>query len=126
VTLAEIVKSAVPARGYNRRHGMTAHPATKTFQALRIVVNNELENLQPLLVAACAAVKVGGRVAVISFHSGEDRIVKLFFKEKAGRSKDDVPIYRVVTKKPIAATAAEARENPPSRSAKLRVIERVG
>ena len=93
------------------------HPATRVFQALRIYVNNELENLQLGLDVATKALKPGGRMAVISFHSLEDRIVKWFLREQ--------PTLHVVTKKPVTPTDEEISENPRARSAKLRVAEKV-
>ena len=113
--LAEIVERAVP-KGFYRR----IHPATKTFQAIRIEVNRELEHLKEALLKIPNLLKVGGRVAVISFHSLEDRIVKHTFRhfEKEG-------LLKVLTKKPITPSEEEIRKNPPSRSAKLRAAERV-
>lgn len=96
------------------------HPATRTFQALRIAVNNELENLQRLLEVAPEILRQGGKVAIISFHSLEDRLVKNDF-----RTKKDMGIYRLLTKKPIVATAEEVKQNARSRSAKLRIAERL-
>jgi 16S rRNA (cytosine1402-N4)-methyltransferase len=95
------------------------HPATKTFQAIRIWVNRELDDLKALLDAAPNVLKPGGRLVVISFHSLEDRIVKDALRDgaKAG-------IYRVLTKKPVEATEEEIDRNPRSRSAKLRAAER--
>ncbi len=114
--LVEVVRDAVPA-AYRRGR---LNPATKTFQALRIAVNDELGALQSGLEAAWSALSCGGRVAVISFHSIEDRAVKRYFAGlvKAG---EGVLVY----KKPLTASAAEIKANPPSRSAKLRVIEKV-
>jgi len=112
--LAEIVKSAVPP--FARRGKI--HPATKTFQALRIAVNDELNALREGLKKGYARLSAGGRMAVISFHSLEDRIVKDFYKEKAAEGG------RILTKKPIAPTEQEKAENPRSRSAKLRTIEK--
>ena len=111
------------------------HPATKTFQALRIAVNRELEVLEKGLAAAVHVLKPGGRLAVISFHSLEDRIVKHFIRQEqkgcicppeypacvCGRT----PTLKAVNNKPIEATPEEARRNPRSRSAKLRVAERI-
>lgn len=94
------------------------HPATKVFQALRIAVNDELGVLERVLPQALEMLSPGGRLAVISFHSLEDSIVKHFFKARAG---DDVTI---VTKKPVTASEEELKENPRSRSAKLRVAEK--
>jgi 16S rRNA (cytosine1402-N4)-methyltransferase len=98
------------------------HPATRVFQALRIAVNNELENLKRGLAGAVNVLKPGGRVAVISFHSLEDRIVKWFFIEQ---SRSEAPALRPVTKKPITATEDEVNANPRARSAKLRVAEKL-
>ena len=112
--LAEIVKMSVPA--FYRR-GKT-HPATKTFQALRIAVNDELKALEEGLSRSIEHLNPGGRLAVISFHSLEDRIVKNFFKEL------DKKKGKILTKKPIKPSAQEIAENPRSRSAKLRVFEK--
>jgi 16S rRNA (cytosine1402-N4)-methyltransferase len=98
------------------RHGKI-HPATRTFQALRIAVNHELENLETVLPQLAEVVGQGGRVAIITFHSLEDRIVKNFFKQNMQ--------WRNLTKHPIQATYQQTRENPRARSAKLRVAERV-
>ena len=95
------------------------HPATKVFQALRIEVNHELEVLKQALPQAVEALAPQGRLAVISFHSLEDRIVKQYFQKIAGSH------IKVITKKPVVATDAEARENPRARSAKLRVVEKL-
>ena len=93
------------------------HPATRVFQALRIYVNGELENLKRGLVAGTHVLKAGGRIAVISFHSLEDRIVKHYFRE--------TPSLRVITRKPVTATQEEIDQNPRARSAKLRVAEKI-
>ncbi|MFP4377669.1 MAG: 16S rRNA (cytosine(1402)-N(4))-methyltransferase RsmH [Spirochaetales bacterium] len=117
-TTGELEKSiwrAVPA---SYRHGRI-HPATRTFQALRIAVNDELSRVERALPAAANKLAPGGRLGVISFHSLEDRIVKHTFRSLAERDE-----FRVVTKKPIIPTEDEQRENPASRSAKLRVLER--
>jgi len=95
------------------------HPATRTFQALRIAVNNELENLKSLLTSAPALLKEGGRIAVISYHSLEDGLVKSDFKENERQG-----IYKIITKKPIVPTRDEVTKNPRARSAKLRIAER--
>jgi 16S rRNA (cytosine1402-N4)-methyltransferase len=116
--LAEVISAAArPMNSEQRR----IHPATRTFQALRIFVNRELEDLQALLEAAPRILKPGGRVVVISFHSLEDRIVKDAFRESANKDKH----YRVLTKKPVTATELESDRNPRARSAKLRAAERV-
>jgi 16S rRNA (cytosine1402-N4)-methyltransferase len=96
------------------------HPATRTFQALRIFVNHELDDLKALLEAAPRVLKPGGRLVVISFHSLEDRIVKDALREGA---KDKQ--FRLLTKKPVVASEDEIDRNPRSRSAKMRAAERV-
>ena len=95
------------------------HPATKVFQALRIEVNHELENLKKALPQAVEILASGGRLAVITFHSLEDRIVKQYFKSIENRS------IKLINKKPIIASEAELETNPRARSAKLRVIEKI-
>ncbi len=95
------------------------HPATKVFQALRIAVNHELEVLEQALPQAVAALGSGGRLAVISFHSLEDRIVKHFFQSLSSKE------FKIITKKPLVASDEELAKNAPSRSAKLRVIEKI-
>jgi 16S rRNA (cytosine1402-N4)-methyltransferase len=116
--LAEIVSAAArPMNQAERR----IHPATRTFQALRIFVNRELDDLKALLEAAPQILKPGGRVVVISFHSLEDRIVKDAFRE--GNIKDKH--FRILTKKPVVASEEESDRNPRARSAKLRAAERV-
>ncbi|MFA7310177.1 MAG: 16S rRNA (cytosine(1402)-N(4))-methyltransferase RsmH, partial [Candidatus Paceibacterota bacterium] len=113
--LAEVVRSSVPAA---YRFGRI-HPATKTFQALRIAVNDELGALSEGLNAAWELLNPGGRIAVISFHSIEDRIVKRQFVAWAA-SENGIRI----TKKPIVAGEEELRTNPRARSAKLRVVQK--
>lgn len=107
--LVKIIHGAVP-KWYHRKK---VHPATKTFQALRIAVNNELKNIKEALPQVVEILEPKGRVAVISFHSLEDRIVKNFFKTH--------PYLSMVTKKPITPSYLEQKTNPRSRSAKLRV-----
>lgn len=114
VELAEIVKGAVPM-GY--RHGRI-HPATKTFQALRIAVNDELDALKDFLETASQVIREGGRIAVITFHSIEDRIVKRTFKDM-----ESAQMGAILTKKPIAPSPEEIKENPRARSAKLRIFQ---
>jgi len=116
--LAEIVNSALRTRGKGRKSRI--NPATRTFQALRIAVNDELGQLANLLAAAGRVLKVGGQIAVISFHSLEDRLVKHNFRaeQQAGR-------YEILTRKPITAGQCERQENPRCRSAKLRVARKV-
>lgn len=104
------------------QRGRRIHPATRVFQALRIAVNRELEQLEQGVAAAVAVLKPGGRVAVISFHSLEDRIVKWFFRGEAGR---ETPTLRIVTKKPVIPGDEEMNANPRARSAKLRVAEKI-
>ncbi|MEN9913058.1 MAG: S-adenosyl-methyltransferase MraW [Candidatus Parcubacteria bacterium] len=112
--LAEIISSSVP--GFYKRGKI--HPATRTFQALRIAVNDELNALKEGLDKGYTALTTGGRMAIISFHSLEDRIVKDFYKKKA--------LYgsKILTKKPLVASDQERAENPRSRSAKLRILEK--
>ncbi len=114
--LAELIRSAYPGM---LRFGRI-HPATKTFQALRIAVNDELTALNETLPEAISLLKVGGRLAVISYHSLEDRIVKQYFKKQ-----EEEGVVRIMTKKPIVPEENETRDNPRSRSAKLRIIERI-
>jgi len=131
LTLSEIIRKAVPpAYRYGR-----IHPATRTFQALRIAVNEELELLEAALPLAFECLSTGGRMGVISFHSLEDRIVKRFFRErnKSCTCPPESPICQcggrrqaiLLNRKPITATEAEIRENPASRSARLRVLEKI-
>jgi len=116
--LADVISAAArPMNQAERR----IHPATRTFQALRIFVNRELDDLKALLEAAPRILKPGGRVVVISFHSLEDRIVKDAFREGAIKDK----YYRILTKKPVTASEEEQDRNPRARSAKLRAAERV-
>jgi len=127
--LVAVIERASPRRGDR------VHPATQTFQALRIAVNDELASVQEMLPQAVAGLKSGGRCAVISFHSLEDRIVKDFFREQ---SKELVnPLYeriyeierkavvKIINKKPILPSEEEIKDNPRARSAKLRVVEKV-
>ena len=113
--LAQIVRRAVPSRGYQR-----IDPATRTFQALRIWVNRELEGLEQFLSAAARRLGAGARLAVISFHSLEDRIVKHAFRAL----QQGEAALRILTKRPIAPGDEEVARNPRARSAKLRAIER--
>lgn len=113
--LVEIIKSAVPM-GYRKGR---IHFATKTFQAIRIAVNDEIEALKEGLVEVFKKLARGGRMAVISFHSGEDRIIKNFFKDKKAAGGG-----HIATKKPITASEEELAQNPRARSAKLRIFEK--
>jgi 16S rRNA (cytosine1402-N4)-methyltransferase len=116
--LADVVSAAArPMNQAERR----IHPATRTFQALRIFVNRELDDLRDLLKAAPQLLKPGGRVVIISFHSLEDRIVKDAFRDGVKQGH-----YRLLTKKPVTASEEEIDRNPRSRSAKLRAAERIG
>jgi 16S rRNA (cytosine1402-N4)-methyltransferase len=115
--LVEVVSAA--ARSMNQKHERI-HPATRTFQALRIFVNRELDDLKALLEAAPGVLKPGGRLVVISFHSLEDRIVKDAMREGA---KDEY--FRLLTKKPVTASEDEIDRNPRSRSAKMRAAEKL-
>ena len=115
--LADVISAAArPMNSEERR----IHPATRTFQALRIFVNRELDDLRALLDAAPRILKPGGRVVVISFHSLEDRIVKDAFRDGAKQGS-----FSLLTKKPVTATEGESDRNPRARSAKLRAAERV-
>ena len=113
--LARIISAEAPSM-----KGEKIHPATRTFQALRIRVNNELGEIESLLKSAPSLLKPGGRLVLISFHSLEDRLVKDAFRE-AGRSK----VFEVLTKKPVVAGRQEEMRNPRSRSAKLRAAQKV-
>ncbi|MDA3899835.1 MAG: 16S rRNA (cytosine(1402)-N(4))-methyltransferase RsmH [Spirochaetes bacterium] len=130
--LSRIVLRARPAGG-KKRGGV--HPATKTFQALRIYINNELDSIQESLKESWKFCREGGRVLAISFHSLEDRIAKNTFRSLAkGCYCDDphycmcdrIPRVAIITKKPLVPTEQEIQENGRSRSAKLRICERVG
>jgi 16S rRNA (cytosine1402-N4)-methyltransferase len=114
--LADAVRRASPRRGYTR-----IDPATRTFQAIRIWVNQELEGLDAFLGAAARRLAPGGRLAVIAFHSLEDRVVKHTLRALQAESDGE---WRVRTKRPLVPTDDETERNPRSRSAKLRVAER--
>lgn len=129
--LVDIIKEAIPAPA--RRKG--GHPAKRVFQAIRIAVNDELGAIEDSLHQALSLIGVGGRIAVISFQSLEDRIVKVMFKEASTASEDipkNLPVlpeqieaeYRLITRKPIYPDEAELAHNSRAQSAKLRVIER--
>jgi 16S rRNA (cytosine1402-N4)-methyltransferase len=129
--LAELVAGAIPRKAWPRK----IHPATRTFQALRIAVNDELGALAAWLEALPAVVAPGGRAAAISFHSLEDRMVKEKFRAlaKACTCPPDLPVcacnakasFAPVTKKPVVASEAEVAANPRARSAKLRAVEKL-
>ena len=129
--LAELIRSASPP---DYRRGRI-HPATRTFQALRIAVNGELARLDAVLANALRVLKPGGRMAVITFHSLEDRMVKQFFRsmDKACICPPEQPIcncngrriVEILTKKPVFPTEQEVNQNAPSRSSKLRVVKKI-
>ena len=129
--LSDLIKSAMPAAAREGGH----HPAKRSFQAIRIEVNGELDAIVPALRAAMARLNKGGRLAVITFHSLEDRIVKQAFAEMAQGCTcpkslpicvcGNKPTAKVITRKPILPSATELEENPRSRSAKLRVAEKL-
>lgn len=130
--LADLVARTIPRAAWPNH----IHPATRTFQALRIAVNGELEALQAALPQAVAALRPGGRLGVLAFHSLEDRIVKRFFQQEArgctcppklpqcacGRQ----PTLNILTRKPVGPAASEVQDNPRSRSARLRVGAKLG
>ncbi len=125
---ADLVAGVIPRRG-------RTHPATRVFMALRLAVNRELDVLTGVLAEITQQLAPGGRLAVISFHSGEDRIVKSFMKERAiewhDRPEWPAPrrnpqhLFKLITTRPLSASAAEQKANPRARSAKLRVAERL-
>jgi 16S rRNA (cytosine1402-N4)-methyltransferase len=126
--LADIVAGAVGGRREK------IHPATRTFQALRIAVNGELDAVKTVLPMAVSLLKPGGRLAAISFHSLEDRIVKDYFRSQTRGPQYDpaqpapahfVPVLKVVTRKPVTASADEIARNPRARSAKLRIVAKL-
>ncbi|MFL0269615.1 16S rRNA (cytosine(1402)-N(4))-methyltransferase RsmH [Candidatus Clostridium radicumherbarum] len=129
--LVDIIKAAIPAKA--RREG--PHPAKRTFQAIRIEVNKELEILDKAIEGSINKLKKGGRLAIITFHSLEDRIVKNKFKDLADPCKcpkefpvcicGKVPTIKIISKKPIEPSMEEVEENPRSRSAKLRIAEKI-
>ena len=133
-TTLQLAETIVGAKGGRRGR---IHPATQVFQALRIAVNDEVGALERALIAARDLLRPGGRLAVISFHSLEDRAVKLFFRREASATEPDmlprsvpvqplarVPVLRILTPRPVAPTPAEVAANPRARSAKLRVAEK--
>ncbi|MFQ5960480.1 MAG: 16S rRNA (cytosine(1402)-N(4))-methyltransferase RsmH [Candidatus Methylomirabilales bacterium] len=116
--LAAVVARAIPRRFWPRR----IHPATRTFQAIRIAVNQELEGLEEALEGAIGLLKPGGRIGVIAFHSLEDRVVKHLFRRLAAPGA--VPGVTIVTRRPVTPSPEERAQNPRARSAKLRAAER--
>ena len=129
--LVDIIKGAVPKAKWDER----IHPATRTFQALRIAANTELESLEQGMRAALDLLKPGGRGVIISFHSLEDRIVKHIFREYVGGCTcprqlpvcvcGNQPRVKILTSRPVLATDTETDENPRARSAKLRAVEKL-
>jgi 16S rRNA (cytosine1402-N4)-methyltransferase len=134
-TTGQLVEVVAAAAGKPNRGISGLHPATRTFQALRIAVNRELEQLEAALPDLMEALEPGGRIAVITFHSLEDRLVKRAFRKASGKPGKDEPShpllpetsvsFRDLTPKPVRPEPEEIAENPRSRSAKLRVLERV-
>jgi 16S rRNA (cytosine1402-N4)-methyltransferase len=129
--LADVVRSCVPRSPKDK-----IDQATRTFQALRIAVNDELGELERALASAENILKPGGRMVVVSFHSLEDGLVKAFFREKSGGNarankylphteSDEKPVYELLTRKALTASEKELSENPRSRSAKLRAVKKV-
>lgn len=129
--LVDVIKAAIPAKA--RREG--PHPAKRTFQAIRIEVNKELEIIEKTIRDGVEKLNVGGRMAIITFHSLEDRIVKTVYKNLANPCTcpssfpvcvcNKKPIVKIITRKPIEASKEELDYNPRSRSAKLRIIEKI-
>jgi 16S rRNA (cytosine1402-N4)-methyltransferase len=119
--LAAIITQVIPPSARPLR----IHPATRTFQAVRIAVNQELSRLEESLGVAIACLRPGGRLCVLAYHSLEDRIVKRTFQAYATPQENTLPRVHVLTRKPITCTLAERQINPRARSAKLRVLERV-
>lgn len=129
--LAAVVASAMPAKLRRQK----IHPATRTFQAIRIAVNSELDSIKPAIDSAVSVLNNGGRIAVISFHSLEDRIIKNEFRDLTGTCicPKDIPVcicrrepkLKILTKKAVIPSAREMEDNPRSRSAKLRVAEKI-
>ena len=127
--LVAVIEKASPRRGDRM------HPATQTFQALRIAVNDELAAVEKTLPQAVSALRSGGRCAIISFHSLEDRIVKEYFREQSKElvnppyeriyEEERKAVVKGITKKPIVASDEEIKDNPRARSAKLRVVEKI-
>lgn len=127
--LADVIADNMP-----NRYKLKIHPATRIFQALRIAVNDELGTIEKTLPIAIDMLKSGGRLAVISFHSLEDRIVKQVFKEASreviappgmASIEEKIPTVKLITRKPVIPSSAEIEANPRSRSSKLRVIEKI-
>jgi 16S rRNA (cytosine1402-N4)-methyltransferase len=131
--LAAAVLEAIPKKFQEKR----IHPATRTFQAIRIAVNRELDDLQPAFEAMAGCLKVGGVICVLAYHSLEDRAVKHAFRSLSQRAREPVgvgapaertdrPVLEILTPKPLEPSEAEIQDNPRARSAKLRAARRVG
>jgi 16S rRNA (cytosine1402-N4)-methyltransferase len=131
--LAAAVLEAIPKKFQEKR----IHPATRTFQAIRIAVNRELDNLQPAFEAMAGCLRVGGTICVLAYHSLEDRAVKHAFRKLSQRARapvgagaptppSDRPVLEILTPKPLEPSEAEIQNNPRARSAKLRAARRVG
>ena len=116
--LSDIVLRAIPPRF--RKFHYRIHPATRTFQAVRIAVNRELEVLEQVLTRTIPLVRPGGRICVIAFHSLEDRVVKWAFRKAAGEG-----MVKILTPKPLTPAESEAQANPSSRSSKFRAVEKI-
>ena len=129
--LSELIKSAIPSAARNGGH----HPAKRSFQAIRIEVNGELDVIAPTIETVCGVMNSGGRMAIITFHSLEDRAVKQAYQKLAEgcTCPKDFPVcvcgnrpkIKIITKKPIVPSETELEENPRSRSAKLRIAEKI-
>ena len=131
IELSELIKSAIPSAARNGGH----HPAKRSFQAIRIEVNGELDVIAPTIETVCGVMNSGGRMAIITFHSLEDRAVKQAYQKLAEgcTSPKNFPVcvcgnkpkIKIITKKPIVPSETELEENPRSRSAKLRIAEKI-
>ena len=117
--LADVIRRSVPARRGR------IHPATRTFQALRIAVNEELQNLETFLKQGKDLLNPGGRMVILSFHSLEDRLVKNYFRQWAKEGEGNPPLFSILTRKPVVPSHAEVLVNPQARSAKLRAVEKI-
>ncbi len=131
IELSELIKSAIPSAARNGGH----HPAKRSFQAIRIEVNGELDVIAPTIETVCGVMNSGGRMAIITFHSLEDRAVKQAYQKLAEGCTcpknfpvcvcGNKPKIKIITKKPIVPSETELEENPRSRSAKLRIAEKI-
>lgn len=120
LVLAKLILSAMRQQRWSK-----THPATKTFQAIRMAVNGEVDEIKTLLQELPLILSPAGRAVFLTFHSGEDRLIKLAFRELAQKERDDHKKFKLLTKKPAIAEEKELEENRRARSAKLRAIERV-